>query len=194
MVGYAQRPVTAALDEVNRTAQTEPARQRDRRFDARRVSLRAVAESKGQFEPFGIPSFAILGHPANPFTQIGLDRIDAVVPYALDRRRKVFVITSSDLRQRAVERSIRLIELVARQRQMAGGSQRCQQLELDLVEKRTARERVDNLDSLDLLARLEPMNRLEKEPVRTRREILQRGGRVGTRIDLMARQCGALRR
>src|SRR5207247_6470184 len=60
--------------------------------------------------------------------------------------------------------------------------------ELDLVEERAARERVERLERHRLLARLEPHDRLEKEAVRADGEVLEGGRREGPRGELMIGQ------
>src|SRR5208283_4131607 len=101
--------------------------------------------------------------------------VDSVAPHALDRRRELVMPSRGYLVEALVEQRGRVLEIFGRDRQDVELSERRQDLVLDLRKQAAARERIERLDRLGFLARLQPMDRLEKKTIRARREILQRG-------------------
>ena len=60
-------------------------------------------------------------------------------------------------------------------RELPLGAQSAEESELDFVDERTARERVEHIERFDLFARPQLVDRLQEEAVWTDREALQCG-------------------
>ena len=178
VIGHANSPGRIALEQVDRPAQAQPALDRDRLRRAMRIRLRAIAQPEAEFEPFGPPMLRILGRAPHPFAQVGADTVDSVAPHALDRRREILMPSRRNFVEPLVEQRGRVLQVFRRDRQHVELSQRRQDFVLDLRKQAAARERIERLDRLGFLARLQPMDRLQKKTIRACGEILQRGRRV----------------
>ena len=91
-------------------------------------------------------------------------------------------------RSRAASTRGRLSSVTGRQ---LFGLKRPKELGLDLVEQRAARQRIELLQRLGILRRLETVDRRQQELIRTGGELLQRRQRIRTRRQPLARRASA---
>jgi hypothetical protein len=68
-------------------------------------ALSAALESEGELEALGDPGCWIVGRAAQPFAQVRANRVDRVVPHALDCRREPIVPCGGDPLERVVHRA-----------------------------------------------------------------------------------------
>ncbi len=172
------------LDKIDRAAQLEVVFDyRNWIRDARRVFLFAFAirESKRQLEFIWHPSVAGIGVTAKPFAQVRANRVDAVFPNLRNRGEQIVLRLGCDSMKHVVRGFDGPLDVAMGDGQLTRFSQQGQHLVLDLVKERTARERIDDFERGRFFAWLKPVYRLKKKPIRTRREILQRGRRKRSR-------------
>ena len=94
MIGHAYQPARVSLDKVDRAAKLDAAVKVDGARHRLRVGLAplgTVRQPEGQFEMPGHVAGVVLACPPQPFAEIGADRRDAVLPHAVDGRRKVIL-------------------------------------------------------------------------------------------------------
>src|SRR6185295_16521227 len=172
------------LDKIDRAAQLEVVFDyRNWIRDARRVFLFAFAirESKRQLEFIWHPSVAGIGVTAKPFAQVRANRVDAVFPNLRNGGEQIVLRLGCDSMKHVVRGFDGPLDVAMGDGQLTRFSQQGQHLVLDLVKERTARERIDDFERGRFFAWLKPVYRLKKKPIRTRREILQRGRRKRSR-------------
>src|SRR5207247_5139361 len=112
----------------------------------------------------------------------------AVGPHPRDRGRQLLLVARRDALDRLVEPREGLVQVRGIERQPAVVAQRGEDVELHLVEERSARQWIDGLERLRFLARLEAVDGLEQEAVRAGGEVLERGGRERARPHAVARE------
>ena len=189
VVGRAERTVVA-LDEIDRAAQLDAAVELHRLVDAvgsrSRRSVRPKESSKSARRPLGL-----LGGAPQPLAQVGADRRDAVVPHALDRRRRARPCSCSATSSSTSSSPRARVERCSVTGTRPCVAQRFRGAELHLVDERPALQRVELLDRLRLFARRELCRALQEEPVRARGEVLERGRRERARVEAVRRERGS---
>ena len=184
VIGDPHQPGGMALDEIDRSAELNAAVEVDGAGYRLRIGLPPlgpVLEPERQLEMPGHVAGVVLACPPQPFAQIGADRSDAVVPDAVDRGRKVVLIAGGDFRDDRIELLPRPVEVARPHREQASLPQTREQLELDVVDERSALQRIELVDRLRHLARRETVDGLEEEPVGAAGVVLERGRRVAAR-------------
>ena len=147
-----------SLDKVNRSTKLNAAVKVDGAWHRLRVGLAPlgpVLQPEGQLEMPGHVAGVVLACPPQPFSEIGADRSDAILPYTVDGRRKVIPIPGGDFRNDRFELLPRPVEIVWPHREQVLFLETREQLELDVVDERPALQRVESIDRLRHLARSE---------------------------------------
>ena len=143
-----------------------------------------IGESERELEAPRAPA-RLEREPPQPLAQVGSHRGDPVLPDARDGRAEPRALGLGHLVEERLELRAGLVEPRRHERQHPRGREPGEQTELDLVHERATGERIDGVDRLRHLARREPVDRLQEEAIRARREVLQRGRRVGPRPELV---------
>src|SRR5262245_30678483 len=114
MIGDPEEPARMALDEIDRPAKSYAAVKLNGIGDRSRVglaALEAMCQPEGQFEMLRHVSGVVLAGSAQPFAQIGSDRSNTILPYAVDGWGKVILVPGSDLRYDLLKEVPRAIEI-----------------------------------------------------------------------------------
>ena len=174
------RRARLALDEVDRTAQQETSVHACRLGDRRLVPVLVVRHAERQLEPLGHPGPAASDQlVVEPAIEVAGHRLDLVAPDALDGGGELVARVFGDPGDGPPQRAARGRQPGLVDRKLAVLLQHAQELGLDGVEQAAARQRIEVLQRRRLLQGREPVDRREQELVRTGREALQRGHRIG---------------
>ena len=101
------------FDKIDRATELDAAVEVDGIGHRVRISLTlfaAAGQPERHFEVQGDISRLVLARPPQPFAQIGADRRDAVLPDAIDCRRKVVIVARGGFLDDFVEDLSRLIQ------------------------------------------------------------------------------------
>src|SRR5438132_1647483 len=107
----------------------------------------------------------VLARPPQPFAQISADCRNAIVPDTVDGGRKIVIVAGGSFLDHDVENLPYLVQVFRPNRQQVPGAQTLEQLELDVVNERSALERIELIDRLGHLAWPETVYGLKEKSV-----------------------------
>ena len=169
-----------ALDKIDRAAKDKATVDGDRSFEAAWIVSWLSGQAEGELEKQRFP-LCIRRKLIDPHAQIGPHARDFVLPDAIDCRREALVVFICYTLERLVERFEHPLSLT-------GGDgklrllQGAEELGLDLMKQAALGERIHALQRLGLFERRQTIRRRQKKSIRTRGELLQRGHRIGPRV------------